>query len=134
MFPERDFEDRAEATFVVEEMTSPEGMLIPVFEPDPSLAGKTLAEIAAIRGTDPATTLMDLIREAEALRAERKAKGEDDDVESVIAVSMQDADIERLMAWPFIDICSTAASTGRIREASARSPGSSAASSASGRS
>jgi len=106
VFPERDFEDRAEATFVVEEMTSPEGMLIPVFEPDPSLAGKTLAEIAAIRGTDPATTLMDLIREAEALRAERKAKGEDDDVESVIAVSMQDADIERLMAWPFIDICS----------------------------
>ncbi len=42
-------------------------MLIPVFEPDPSLAGKTLAEISALRGTDPPTTLMDLIREAEDL-------------------------------------------------------------------
>ena len=105
MFPKRDFEDRAEATFVVEEMTSPEGVLIPVFEPEPALAGKTLAEISVLRGTDPATTLIDLIREAEALRAERKAKGEDDDVESVIAVSMEEADIERLMAWPFINIC-----------------------------
>jgi N-acyl-D-amino-acid deacylase len=86
-------------------MTSPEGMLIPVFEPEPALAGKTLAEISALRGTDPATTLIDLIREAETLRAERKAKGEDDDVESVIAVSMQEADIERLMAWPYINFC-----------------------------
>ena len=105
MFPKRDFEDRDEATFVVQEMTSPEGMLIPVFEPEPALAGKTLAEISALRGTDPATTLIDLIREAETLRAERKAKGEDDDVESVIAVSMQEADIERLMAWPYINFC-----------------------------
>ena len=35
----------------------------------------------------------------------RKPEGEDDDVESVIAVSMEEADIERLMAWPFINIC-----------------------------
>jgi N-acyl-D-amino-acid deacylase len=79
--------------------------LIPDFEPDPSLAGKTLAEIAALRGTDPATTLIELIRESEALRAERKAKGEDEDVESVIAVSMKEDDIERLMAWPHINFC-----------------------------
>jgi N-acyl-D-amino-acid deacylase len=105
MFPERNFEDREEANFVVEELTSPEGMLIPEFEPDPSLAGKTLAEIAALRGTDPATTLIDLIREAEALRAERKAEGEDEDVESVIAVSMTEADVERLMSWPYINFC-----------------------------
>lgn len=105
MFPDRDFEDRQEALFAVEELTSPEDMLIPEFDADPSLAGKTLAEIAAVRGTDPATTLIDLIREAEALRAQRKARGEDDDVESVIAVSMTEADIERLMAWPHINFC-----------------------------
>ncbi len=75
MFPDRDFEDRQAALFAVEELAAPEDMLIPVFAPDPSLAGKTLAEIAAQRGTDPATTLMDLIREAEALR---KARGPDD--------------------------------------------------------
>jgi N-acyl-D-amino-acid deacylase len=105
MFPERDFEDRGAATFAVEELSSPEDMLIPKFEPDPSLAGKTLAEIAALRGTDPATTLIDLIREAEALRAESRSKGEDDDVETVIAVSMTEPDIERLMRWPFVDFC-----------------------------
>jgi N-acyl-D-amino-acid deacylase len=80
-------------------------MLIPVFEPDPSLAGKTLSEIAAIRGTDPATTLMDLIREAEALRKQKRVEGEEDDVESVIAVSMEEADIDRLVTWPFINFC-----------------------------
>ena len=105
MFPDRDFEDRDEAIFVVEELTSPDDMLIPDFDAEPSLAGKTLAEIAALRGTDPATTLIDLIREAEALRVERTSKGEDEDVESVIAVSMTEADIERLMAWPHINFC-----------------------------
>jgi N-acyl-D-amino-acid deacylase len=105
LFPDRNFEDRDEAIFVVEELAAPEHMLIPDFDPDPTLAGKNLAEISALRGTDPATTLIDLIREAETLREERKSKGEDDDVESVIAVSMTEADIERLMAWPHINFC-----------------------------
>ncbi len=105
MFPDRNFEDREAALFAVEELSTPEEMLIPDFGPDPSLAGKTLAEIAALRGTDPATTLMDLIREAEALRAEKRARGEDEDIESIIAVSMTEADIERLIAWPHINIC-----------------------------
>jgi N-acyl-D-amino-acid deacylase len=105
MFPDRDFEDRQAALFAVEELTSPEDMLIPDFEPDPSLAGKTLAEISALRGTDPATTLIDLVREAEILRAERISLGEEDDVESVIAVSMTEADIERLISWPHINFC-----------------------------
>jgi N-acyl-D-aspartate/D-glutamate deacylase len=104
LFPDRDFEDLSEATYVVEEIAAPEGMLIPVFEPEPSMAGKTLAEIAALRGTDPARTLLDLIGQAEALRAERGQEA-DDQIESVIAVSMDEADIERLMAWPFINIC-----------------------------
>jgi N-acyl-D-amino-acid deacylase len=105
MFPDRDFEDPAAARFAVEELAAPEDMLIPVFEPDPSLAGKTLAEIAALRGTDPPTTLMDLIREAEALRMAKGPDGDEDDIESVIAVSMQETDIERLMEWPFINFC-----------------------------
>ena len=105
MFPDRDYEDRDAALFAVEELTSPGEMLIPEFDPDPSLAGKTLAEISALRGTDPATTLIDLIRESEALRAKRKSEGEDEDVESVIAVSMKEDDIERLMAWPHINFC-----------------------------
>jgi N-acyl-D-aspartate/D-glutamate deacylase len=105
MFPDRNFEDRQAALFAVEELAAPEDMLIPVFAPDPALAGKTLAEIAALRGTDPATTLMDLIREAEALHDARRPDDEEGDIESVIATSMKEADIDRLMTWPFINFC-----------------------------
>jgi N-acyl-D-amino-acid deacylase len=105
MFPDRDFEDRRAALFAVEELAAPEDMLIPVFAPDPALAGKTLAEIAALRGTDPAATLMDLIREAEAFRQSRGPDDGEDDIESVIATSMKEADIERLITWPFINFC-----------------------------
>jgi N-acyl-D-amino-acid deacylase len=99
LFPARDFQDRKEAEFAVTEVTTPEGMLIPVYKPEPSYAGKTLAEIAKIRGTDPAQTLMDLIREAEAMR-----KSGEEDVESVIATSMDEADIEKLMKWNHMSI------------------------------
>ncbi len=106
LFPDRDFEDLQEATFVLDEMTSPDEMWIPVFLPEPALAGKTLGEIAALRGTDPPTTLIDLIREAEAMRREMKGAGaEEETVESVIAVSMREPDIERLMAWPPTMFC-----------------------------
>jgi len=106
MFPDRNFEDRQAALFAVDELASPEGMLIPVFAPDPALAGKTLAEIAALRGTDPADTLIDLIRQAETWRAAHGSDGGIDiDVESVIATSMTEGDIAELLAWPFINIC-----------------------------
>jgi len=106
MFPDRDYSDRQAALFAVEELAAPEDMLIPVFAPEPALAGKTLAEIAAQRGTDPADTLIDLIREAETWRAARGSNGGIDiDVESVIATSMDEADIDRLLAWPFTNIC-----------------------------
>ena len=46
------------------------------------------------------TTLIDLIREAEIMRKETGR----DDVESVIATSMDETDVERLMAWPHTNI------------------------------
>ena len=101
LFPERDFQNPEAAQFAVTEVSLPEGMLIPRFAPEPALEGKTLAEIAVLRGTDSAQTLMDLIAEAEAY----EEKTGEDDVETVIAVSMSEADIERLMQWPWTNIC-----------------------------
>jgi N-acyl-D-amino-acid deacylase len=100
LFPERDFEDREAATFAISEVSTPEGMLIPEYRPEPSYEGKTLAEIAELRGSDPVTTLIDLIRDAEAFREET---GEEE-VESVIATGMDEADVERLLAWPHTNI------------------------------
>ena len=107
LFPERNFQDRAQAELVLSELTSPEGMLIPRFKPDPSLEGKTLAEIAEIRGTDPAQTLMDLIAEAEAMR-----EAGEENVESVIATSMEEGDIEKLMQWNHMSISTDGALEG----------------------
>ncbi len=107
LFPARDFEDRKEAEIAVRQVSTPEGLLIPRYKPEPSYEGKTLAEIAALRGTDPEQTLMDLIREAEAM----KATGETD-VESVIGTSMDEADIEKLMKWEHMSISTDGALDG----------------------
>ncbi len=95
LFPERDFTDREAARFALEELVAPEGMLIGRFGPDPDLEGKTLAEIAEERGTDPVTTYLDLIAESQTARAEGRDGGE-----SIVATSMTVDDIAALMAWP----------------------------------
>ena len=43
MFPERNFDDPVAAQFAVTEVSTPEGMLIPTYKPEPSYEGKTLA-------------------------------------------------------------------------------------------
>ena len=100
LFPERDFEDRDAAALVLREISAPEGLLMTQFDPEPSYVGKTLAQIAVLRGSDPVTTLIDMIRMSETARA---AKGED--AESVIGTSMQEPDVERLMAWRWMNFC-----------------------------
>ena len=109
LFPKRDFENRQEAELVLREVATPDDLLLGRFAPEPSYAGKTVAEIARLRGTDPPATLMDLIREAQAY----EKKTGSDDVESVIGTSMSEADLERLLAWPFADVCTDGELDGR---------------------
>ncbi len=100
LFPERDFEDRAAAALVLREIATPGGLLMTQFDPEPSYAGKTLAEIARARKSDPVTSLIDLIRMSEAMQKET-GRG----AESVIGTSMQEPDIERLLAWRWMNFC-----------------------------
>ncbi len=100
LFPGRDFENREEAALVLREIAAPEGLLMTQFDPEPSYVGKTVAQIATLRGSDPVTTLIDMIRLSETARA---AKGEE--VESVIGTSMQEPDVERLMTWRWMNFC-----------------------------
>ena len=101
MFPKRDFENRETAEFALSQITTPEGAHLGVYKPNPEYVGKTLREISDMLGTDPATTLMDLIRESQAY----EKKTGDTYAESVIATSMIEADIERLMNWPHTNLC-----------------------------
>ena len=99
LFPKRDFENRAAAEFALTETSTPGGLLLGRYEPNPSYAGKTVAEISAIRGTDSITTLIDLIRDSEAMR---KRTGHS--TESVIGTSMVEPDVERIMKWPYTNL------------------------------
>jgi N-acyl-D-amino-acid deacylase len=96
LFPKRDFGNRAEAEKILREIAKPEGLLIGRFKPEPGYVGKTVAEIAALRHEAPAVTLMALIRLAQDYARQH---GADDEIESVVATSMEEADIARLLAW-----------------------------------
>jgi len=100
LLPKRDISDRAEVEFVLRELAPPGGMWFTRFDPNPEYVGKTLTEVAAALGTDPATAFMSLIAESETLRQET---GESADM--IIGTSMIEEDIRVLLAWPHSNIC-----------------------------
>lgn len=107
LFPKRDFANRASAQFALTRLSTPEGMKLSAFKPDPSLVGKTIAEIAVQRGQDPVITYMNLIAEAQAYEKEHgQSETETTAVESVIGTSMHPRDVAALIAWPHSNICS----------------------------
>lgn len=99
LFPKRDFENRTSAEFALTQTSTPGGLLLGHYEPNPSYAGKTVAEISRLRGTDSITTLIDLIRDSEAMR---KRTGHSS--ESVIGTSMVEPDVELIMKWPYTNL------------------------------
>ncbi len=101
LFPERDFTDPEAARYALEELVAPDGMIIARFGADTTLEGKTLAQIATERGTDPVTTYIDLIAESRAARADGRDGGE-----SIVATSMDFDDIARLLSWPHTNVSS----------------------------
>jgi N-acyl-D-amino-acid deacylase len=96
LYPKRNFSDRAETDFILKEVAAPEDLVIGQYQPNPSYAGKTVAQISVLRGSDPATTLMDLIAESQAKQAD----------ESVVAKGMDERDIVTILRWPFSNVCS----------------------------
>ena len=90
LFPQRDLDRREGAEYILRDMLSPEGILLPDFRPEPAYDGLTIAQIAAIRGSDPATTLVDL------LKADAAAGGGS----PMLGFAMSEPDIEAIMAWP----------------------------------
>ena len=108
LFPDRDFDNRATAEFALREIAPPEGMILAQFDPEPSYVGKSIAEIARLRETDPVTTYLSLIAEARALEAEKGGSAE-----SVIGTSMDAEDVTRLVLWPHSNICTDGGLDGR---------------------
>ncbi|WP_156255143.1 N-acyl-D-amino-acid deacylase family protein [Sandarakinorhabdus oryzae] len=103
LFPKRDFTDLAASRFALTHLTTPAGMLIGYYAPEPAYVGKTIADIAALRGEEPAVTYLWLINKAQAWKA---AHPEATRVESVIGTAMAPADIADFLAWPHSNLCS----------------------------
>ncbi|HJQ21527.1 MAG TPA: serine hydrolase [Gemmatimonadaceae bacterium] len=96
LYPKRNFSDSAETRFVLSQVAAPEDLVIGDYALNRAYEGKNLAQIAAMRGSDPATTLMALIAESQGARAD----------ESVVARGMDERDIATIMRWPFTNFCS----------------------------
>jgi N-acyl-D-amino-acid deacylase len=100
LYPKRNFTDAAETRFVLERVAAADDILFNSFPRRPEYAGKTLAQIAVMRGTDHVQALLDLLAEPGGSGA------------GIIARGMADADVERLLQWPFANVCSDGTSTG----------------------
>ncbi len=106
LFPKRDFTDIVAARTALTELTTPAGMLLGFYAPNPAFVGKTIADIAAERNEEPAATYLWLIQTAEAWRVAHPDGGP---VESVIGTAMSPADVADFTAWRYASICSDGA-------------------------
>lgn len=113
LFPDRDFNDLDEAKYVLDKIAPADGLTLTSYQADPSLAGKTVAEIATERKIPEAETLLQLIHDA---YKDRPADSDDmSSQESVMGVSMTEPDIATLITWEHTNICSDGGIEGHPR-------------------
>ncbi|HZY81219.1 MAG TPA: D-aminoacylase [Cyclobacteriaceae bacterium] len=108
LFPSRNFKDLKEAELVLKEITTPEGVIFSNYEPNPEYNGKSLMEVSKELKLSPAKTLIELIDRLDKC----DAKGEECSG-SIVATSMEEKDVARLMQWQYTNICSDGSSSGR---------------------
>jgi len=108
LFPSRNFKDLKEAEMILKEITTPEGVIFSNYEPNPEFNGKSLKEVADQLKLSPAKTLIELIDRLDKC----DAKGGECDG-SIVATSMDENDVTRLMQWQYTNICSDGSSSGR---------------------
>jgi N-acyl-D-amino-acid deacylase len=108
LFPSRNFKDLKEAEMILKEITTPEGVIFSNYEPNPEFNGKSLKEVADQLKVTPAKALIELIDRLDKC----DAKGEECSG-SIVATSMDERDVIKLMQWQYTNICSDGASAGR---------------------
>ncbi len=102
LFPDRDPDRRDGAEYVLQEMLSPEGVLLANYPAQPEYNGLTVAEVAEQRGVDATATLMSLLK----ADVEFAEQGGDSARSSMLGFAMNEPDIESIMAWPLTVISS----------------------------
>jgi len=100
LYPKRNYADERETEFVLAHVALASDIIINRATSHPDYVGKTLAQVAELRGASFAKTLMGLLAEP---------GGEST---GIVAKGMADADVERLLQWPFANVCSDGQSFG----------------------
>jgi len=108
LFPDRNFKDEKEAELILKEITLPEDIILGSYEVQPEYAGKNLAEISRQENKTPALMLVELIARID----EWEKKNNRECQENIMATSMSENDIIKLMQWPHSNICSDGSSSG----------------------
>ena len=99
LLPERDYNDLDEINMMLREVTTPEGIRFTHFDSRPDYVGKTLAEVAELRGIDAATAFQQIATETDELR-----KAGTGGFPSITGESMIEEDIRAFMAWSHTNI------------------------------
>lgn len=112
MFPNKLYDDGEGLSFMLKESTTPEGLYFSRFQPDPTIVGKSLAQVAKERNATPVAVYLALMKQAIEYQ---KDHPDEQRIESVIGTSMSEDDVTRLMTWEHTNICSDGVSIGHPR-------------------
>jgi len=99
LVPDGNF-SRDAVDFALREVAVPDGIILGRFSPAPDYVGRTLLEVAELRGEDPVTTYLALLDMAYGPDAP------DDASESIVARSMTEDDIRALYGWRHTNVSS----------------------------
>jgi N-acyl-D-amino-acid deacylase len=102
LFPHRDFDNRKSAAFALDQVAPAEGLLLANYGPKPEYNGKTLHDAAAMMNVDDTTALIQLLKASEDAAASGDTAHADN---SIIATSMDERDVSKLLAWPYANFC-----------------------------
>lgn len=104
LFPKKDFTNLASAQFAVDQLFDPAESVLVHFAPNSAYKGKTISEIATLRGESPAQALISVV----ALAADFREKNPNysGTIEAITGKSMADSDVATFMNWPHTNICS----------------------------
>ncbi len=102
LFPHRDFDNRKSAAFALDQVVPADGLILASYGPKPEYNGKTLHEVAQSMSIDDTTALIELLKASEAAEASGDTAHSDN---SIIATSMEEGDVAKLLAWPYADFC-----------------------------
>lgn len=96
LLPERDIHDRAAYEFALSEIANPEDIIFSRYSPEPSVVGKTLADVAVEQDRDPVDILMEMVQRAVAENGR----------ELIIGRNIGEEDIRNFISWPHASITS----------------------------